>query len=83
MRAHNSNNNGQTNNEQKEQEVPPESSMVARRNAISPMRPQNCESRISFPDKEQGYRKPVLKNQVLRVQKGYAEIRPIACAESQ
>jgi hypothetical protein len=49
--------------------VPPESSIRARRSPISPMRPQICESRISFPDKEQGYGVPVLKNQGLRVQK--------------
>ena len=38
--------------------VPPESSMRARRSAISLMRPQICEVGLSFPDKDQGLRVP-------------------------
>ena len=44
--------------------VPPESSMRARRSAISLMRSQICEAGISLPDKDQG----------LPVPKGYADI---------
>ena len=48
-----------------------QSSMRVRRSAISPMRPHICGARISRPDKEQEYRKPILNNQGLR---GYANI---------